>query len=59
MTDIHLPYVDELRDNFLRYVAVSSESDPKAGRVPSSEGQRGSRSFSPASLRRSGSSRSN
>ena len=40
MTDIHLPYVDELRDNFLRYVAVSSESDPKAGRVPSSEGQR-------------------
>ena len=26
--------------NFLRYVAVSSESDPKVGRVPSSEGQR-------------------
>ncbi|MFR6359179.1 MAG: hypothetical protein ACLUNV_05935 [Sutterella wadsworthensis] len=60
MTDIHLPYVDELRDNFLRYVAVSSESDPKAGRVPSSGGPaRDSRSFSPANLRRSGSSRSN
>ena len=39
MTDIHLPYVDELRDNFLRYVAVSSESDPKVGRVPSSVGK--------------------
>lgn len=40
MTDITLPYVSELKDNFLRYVAVSSESDPKAGCVPSSEGQR-------------------
>ena len=28
MTDSNLPYVSELKDNFLRYVAVSSESDP-------------------------------
>ena len=40
MTDCNLPYVSELKDNFLRYVAVSSESDPKTGCVPSSEGQR-------------------
>ena len=40
MTDSNLPYVSELKDNFLRYVAVSSESDPKTGCVPSSEGQR-------------------
>ena len=40
MTDSNLPYVSELKDNFLRYVAVSSESYPKTGCVPSSEGQR-------------------
>lgn len=33
-------YVKELQERFLRYIAVSSESDPKAGVVPSSEGQR-------------------
>ncbi len=35
-----MPYVKELTERFLRYVSVSSESDPKAGVVPSSEGQR-------------------
>lgn len=35
-----MPYVKELQERFLRYIAVSSESDPKVGVVPSSEGQR-------------------
>ena len=33
-------YARELTERFLRYVAVSSESDASAGVVPSSEGQR-------------------
>lgn len=35
-----MPYVKELQERFLRYVAVSSESDANASVVPSSEGQR-------------------
>lgn len=35
-----MPYVKELQERFLRYIALSSESDPKVGVVPSSEGQR-------------------
>ena len=35
-----MPYVKELQERFLRYIAISSESDPKVGVVPSSEGQR-------------------
>lgn len=35
-----MPYVNELKERFLRYVAVSSESNPKNPTVPSSEGQR-------------------
>lgn len=35
-----MSYVEELKTRFLRYVAVTSESDPKAGVVPSTEGQR-------------------
>lgn len=37
---VNLPYVDELKERFLRYVAVSSESNAKNPVVPSSEGQR-------------------
>lgn len=37
---MELEYAEELKERFLRYVAVSSESDPAAGVVPSSEGQR-------------------
>lgn len=33
-------YADELTERFLRYVAVPSESNPAAGVVPSTEGQR-------------------
>lgn len=33
-------HAEELTERFLRYVAVPSESDPSAGTVPSSEGQR-------------------
>ena len=35
-----MSYVEELKTRFLRYVAITSESDPKAGVVPSTEGQR-------------------
>ncbi len=33
-------FAKELLERFLRYVAIPSESDPRAGVVPSSEGQR-------------------
>ena len=33
-------FAKELLERFLRYVAIPSESDPRAGIVPSSEGQR-------------------
>lgn len=33
-------YKNVLRERFFRYVQIASESDPKAGVVPSSEGQR-------------------
>ena len=35
-----MPYTQELQERFLRYVAVSSESNAKNPMVPSSEGQR-------------------
>ncbi len=35
-----MPYIEELTERFLRYIAVSSESNPKNPGVPSSEGQR-------------------
>lgn len=40
MNVVAQPYVDELKERFLRYVAVSSESNAKNPVVPSSEGQR-------------------
>ena len=35
-----MPYTNELKERFLRYVAISSESNAKNPTVPSSEGQR-------------------
>lgn len=37
---MNMPYVRELQERFLRYVSISSESNPKVDTVPSSEGQR-------------------
>ena len=59
MTDSNLPYVSELKDNFLRYVAVSSEATPRLGASRARKASANSPNFLPRNSRRSGSSRSN